>query len=528
MTSSKVGRRSPAGEEETTRLRPDGMRVAPSRSLTIVEALTDHELFGRVFQPTTAWSAWRVFLAALFGLPMSDDQVAVYRGHTGRQRPPGAPAREAWVVVGRRGGKSRVAALVAVWLACFKDYRAVLAPGEPGTLMVIAADRRQARVVFRYIEALVGGVPMLAGLVAHRTRESITLTNRVTIEVHTASFRAIRGYTLIGAVCDELAFWSSEDSANPDTEILAGLRPGMATVPGALLLCISSAYARRGALWEAYREHWGNDDDPVLVWKADTRAMNPTVDEQVIAEAYARDESAARAEYGAEFRRDLEDYVGREALMAVVARDRRELPPSLFYRHLAFVDPSGGSADSMTLAIAHVERDKLVLDALREAQPPFSPEMVVEQFVQVLGEYRIRGVTGDRYAGEWPRERFRAHGIAYQPADKAKSQIYAELLPLLNSGAVELLDHRRLLNQLLGLERRTSWGGRESVDHPPNAHDDVANAAAGALLLAWGGRRRTRLFVSEDRPIITPVEAPSAARTLDLPVTGADVRTRPF
>jgi len=496
--------------------------------MTIIECLDDPALFRRAFQPTTAWSAWRVFLAALFGLPMSDDQVAIYRGHTGRQRPPETPAREAWVVVGRRGGKSRVAALAAVWLACFKDYRAVLAPGEPGTLMVIAADRRQARVVFRYIEGLLDGVPMLASLVGHRTRESITLTNRVTIEVHTASFRAIRGYTLIGAVCDELAFWSSEDSANPDTEILAGLRPGMATVPGALLLCISSAYARHGALWEAYREHWGQDDDPVLVWKADTRTMNPTVDEQVIAEAYARDENAARAEYGAEFRRDLEDYVGREALMATVARDRGEVPPSLFHRYVAFVDPSGGSADSMTLAIAHVGKDKLILDALREAVPPFSPELVVEQFAQVLEQYRIRAVVGDKYAGEWPRDRFRAHGIAYQPADKTKSQIYAELLPLLNSGAVELLDDRRLLNQLLSLERRSSWGGRESVDHPPNAHDDLANAAAGALLLAWGGRRRTRLLVSDERPIITPLEAPGAAPALDLPVPGSDVRTRPF
>ena len=500
----------------------------PSGSLTIVDALRDNELFGRIFQPTSAWSAWRAFLAALFGVPMSDDQVATYRRHTGRQRPPDTSAREAWVIAGRRGGKSRIAALVAVWLACFKDYREVLAPGEPGTLMVIAADRRQARVVFRYIEGLLDGVPMLANLVRRRTRESITLSNHVTIEVHTASFRAIRGYTLIGAVCDELAFWSSEDSANPDTEILAGLRPGMATVPGALLLCISSAYARRGALWEAYRDHWGQDHDPVLVWKAETRAMNPTVDEQIIAEAYARDESAARAEYGAEFRRDLEDYVGREALMAVVARDRRELPPSLFYRHLAFVDPSGGSADSMTLAIAHAEKDKLVLDVLREAQPPFSPEVVVDQFVQVLREYRIRGVVGDRYAGEWPRERFRAHGIAYQPADKTKSQIYSELLPLLNSGAVELLDHHRLLHQLLNLERRTSWGGRESVDHPPTFHDDLANAAAGVLLLVWDGRRRTRMFLSDERPIITPLEPPGAARALDLPVADSDVRTHQF
>ena len=99
-----------------------------------------------------------------------------------------------------------------------------------------------------------------------------------------------------------MAFWRSADSANPDTEILNGLRPGMTTVPDALLLCISSSYARRGALWDAYRRHYGQDGDRILVWQADTRSMNPSVDEQVIAEAYAQDESAAAAEYGAQFR----------------------------------------------------------------------------------------------------------------------------------------------------------------------------------------------------------------------------------
>ncbi len=184
-------------------------------------------------------------------------------------------AGEAWLVVGRRGGKSRIAALVAVWLACFRDYRAFLAPGERGTLMVIAADRRQARVVFRYIVGLLEGVELLRPLIQQQTQEAVHLTNRVTIEVHTASFRAVRGYTLVGAVCDEVAYWRSEESANPDVEIINALRPGMATVPEALLLCISSPYARRGALWEVYRTHYGRDGDPVLVWQADTRSIEP-------------------------------------------------------------------------------------------------------------------------------------------------------------------------------------------------------------------------------------------------------------
>ena len=113
--------------------------------MTILEAMRDPALFAPWFTPEAPWWAWRAFLAVLFGLPLSGDEAASVRRHTGRQALPTAPAREAWLVVGRRGGKSRIAALVAVYLACFRDYRSALAPGERGTVMLLAADRRQAR-----------------------------------------------------------------------------------------------------------------------------------------------------------------------------------------------------------------------------------------------------------------------------------------------------------------------------------------------------------------------------------------------
>jgi hypothetical protein len=151
----------------------------------------------------------------------------------------------------------------------------------------------------------------------------------------------------------------------------------------------------------------------------------------------------------------------------------------------AFVDPSGGSGqDSMTLAIGHRDRDgRGVLDAIRERRPPFSPEAVTDEFANLLKSYKVTEVVGDRFAGEWPRERLRLRGIIYEIAEHPKSQIYLEALPALNSGKVELLDHPRLAAQLCGLERRTARGGRDSIDHAPGAHDDVANAALGALLL---------------------------------------------
>ena len=214
--------------------------------------------------------------------------------------------------------------------------------------------------------------------------------------------------------------------------------------------------------------------------------MNPSLSQKVVDRAYERDPAAADAEFGANFRSDLESYVSREAVDAAIFPGQIELPPIADLTYVGFVDPSGGSVDSMTAAVAHKEGDVVVLDAVREIKPPFSPEATVVDFAPLLKNYRLTSVHGDRYAGEWPREQFRKSGIEYLTSDKSKSEIYRDFLPILNSKRVELLDISRLHAQLCGLERRTARGGRDSIDHAPSAHDDVINAAAGALVLAKG------------------------------------------
>jgi len=445
--------------------------------------------FGSFFRGDS-WDAWRAFLAAAFGLPMSGAQADIVRRCTGRQTLPQGAAREAWMVIGRRGGKSRVSALLAVFLACFRRY--TLAPGERGVVMVIAADRRQARVVYRYVRALIEAVPMLKAMLAgDPTKEALHLNNGISIEIHTASFRAVRGYTVVAAIADEIAFWPTDDAANPDHEILAALLPAMATIPDALLVALSSPYARRGELWRAHSEHFGVDGDPVLVWQADTQTMNPLVPQHVIDAAYAKDDAAASAEYGAQFRRDIESLVAREIVEAVTVAGREQLPPVAGVTYEAFADPSGGSgADSFTCAIAHEATDGCrVLDLVLEQRPPFSPEATVAGFAAVLQRYGIGRVQGDRYAGEWPREAFSKRGITYEASAKPKSELYLELVPLLNSRSVALLEQPRLAAQLVGLERRTARGGRDSIDHAPKSHDDVANAVAGVLVGFGAGMR---------------------------------------
>ena len=451
--------------------------------MNILDALDHPQLFKKWFDPPT-WDAWRAFLAALFALPMSEQQLGIYRDCTRRTAAPSKAFNEAWLVCGRRAGKSSILALTAVFLACFKDYKPHLAPGEVATIRVMAADRAQARTIFRYVGALLRETPLLQKLITRETADTFELSNRVAIEIGTASFRSARGYTFAAVLADEIAFWYDENSANPDEEVLVALRPGLITIPGAMLLCASSPYARKGALWQAFERWHGQDDAPALIWRASTRTMNPSVPEEFIARELDKDQARAAAEYLAEFRTDVENFIGLEAVRACIEPGCRERGALRQWRYHAFVDPSGGSNDAMTLAIAHKEGNTVILDMVRERRPPFSPEAVVEEFANELKNYRITTVAGDRYAGEWPRERFRLHGVNYEVADKSKSELYVALLPSVNSRAVDLLDDDRLVNQLVCLERRTARGGRDSVDHPRGAHDDLANAAAGAVWLA--------------------------------------------
>lgn len=475
MTSQRA---STATTERAQVKAPTRARKARKPPITIIGACED--LFADWFSNPATFVAWFAFLRVMFGLSLDKIALNLFRQCTGRSVPAPGGYREVTLVIGRRGGKSLMMALIAAYLGCFLDWRPYLTGGERDSIMIIAADRRQATVIFKYLRGMLG-IPMLESLIERETLDTIDLSNGITIEIQTASYKTVRGRTVVAALLDELAFWSSEDSATPDTEIVAALRPAMATIPGAVMIKASSPYARRGALWNDFKRHFAKDDSATLVWQADTRTMNPSVPQSFIDAAYEDDPASAAAEYGAQFRTDVESFVSREAVEACVVQGRFELPPVLNIQYVAFVDPSGGSSDSMTMAIGARDGENVVLYALREVKPPFSPEQVVSDFCALLKTFRIGTVIGDRYAGMWPRERFETHGITYLPSAKPKSDLYRDLLPIINGGRCELLDHPKLVAQLCSLERRVARGGRDSIDSPPGQHEDIANSVAGAL-----------------------------------------------
>src|SRR5262249_23868762 len=321
---------------------------------TLRTALENPQLLGGAI-PGHSWHGWRSLLLAPMGEPPKPEELGTHRRPNERGQPPTERVSELVAVVGRRGGKSRAIATLLCYLACLVDYRPRLASGEVGVALCIAPSQEQSKIVRDYCEGILEASPILRQLIRRSTSETIELTNRVVISVRSASYRRLRGQTCIACIADEAAFWFNEDSSNPDYEILNAVRPSLATT-GGLLCVISSPYARRGVLWDSFKNHFGAQGNPsILVAKAATRELNPSLSQQFIDREYEKDPIWAAAEYGAEFRTDIESFVTSESVEGCIDAGVRERPYDRRNLYSAFIDPSGGASDSFTMAVAHKE-----------------------------------------------------------------------------------------------------------------------------------------------------------------------------
>lgn len=269
----------------------------------------------------------------------------------------------------------------------------------------LARDKEQARIVFRYVKAILNYVPALRGMIVDQRTDEIELTTGVTIMVKASDFGGVRGPTIACVMADEIAFWPSQ-GANPDDEVLSAIRPAMATIPDAKLLCISTGYAQVGALYDAHKEHFGKDADEILVWQSDTASINPTISQNFIDKEMAKDPEAGRAEWLGLFREDVSAAFPLETIEACIIGGRTELPPSPHvYQYFGFVDPSGGRHDAFTLAIAHqhYDQDCVVLDAIRATRPPFDPGEVVKEYCEVSKLYGLTASSATITAGSGPK-----------------------------------------------------------------------------------------------------------------------------
>jgi hypothetical protein len=319
--------------------------------LTPAAAIADPHLLGPSFRGSS-WDTWRAILKAAFGEPLTPAELALFRAVAGDRSPPARRVRELWVIAGRRSGKDSIASAIAT-AAALTDHRPHLRPGERSSVLCLAVDRTQAKIVNRYVRGCFSGVPLLQQLAVRETDDGLELKNSCEVVVATNNFRSVRGRTIACVILDEVSFWRDEDSANPDVETYNALLPGLVTLPGSLLVGITTAHRRAGLTYAKYAEAYGKDDPDVLVVHGPSTTFNPLLPQSVIDAALARDPEAASAEWLSIWRSDLSDLFDRGLIDAAVDRGVIVRPPRPKLRYSAFADPSGGRGDSFTAGIAH-------------------------------------------------------------------------------------------------------------------------------------------------------------------------------
>jgi len=442
----------------------------------------------RFLNDKTLSLAQRTALTAVYGLPLTDEELQVFKEITGLTRyPVGCEWEEASFILGRRSGKSdKIASNIALYEACARKHK--LSVGQVGVVMVVASEKkRQAKIVFQYIEYKLRRSPVLRKMIDNITQECISLTNGVEIQVYPCSIGRVRGVSLICFIADEVAFWKHEGK-DVDSEILDSVRPGL-DFDYSKCIKISTPYMMRGEIYQDYKQFYGKPNDDVIVFQGSTKLFNPTYSEKKLKKLKKRKPLTYRTEHEALFRTDLSAMYEPAMIDRAMNPDRPlELPVLPDVEYKCFIDVAGGGGrDSFAYAIGHKEKERIIVDLIRSRPPKFNPDEVTAQCCDLIKTYGISRVYGDKFSGDWASNSFNKNDIEYERSEKTKSELYLEAESPFNTERVDIPNKELAINQLKNLIRKARSGGKDSVDTDSGQPEDEANVIAGVIYLLSKG-----------------------------------------
>ena len=375
-----------------------------------------------------------------------------------------------------------MAAAISVYIGAIAQHK--LAPGEVGYVLLLAAAAPGA-VASSMSAAFSTASPILRQQVQSITAEEVRLRDNIVIAVHAGIISHDPGPKPARRRWRRNVVLARRDSAQPDVEVFRACAPALAA-SGGIWIGISTGYRKIGLLYQKWRDHFSHDGDDVLVVQGPSSLFNSSLDLGMIERATAADPEAAESEWGGGFRGDINAFLSDDVIERAIDHARPlELPPRNL-RYTAFADPSGGRHDAFTLCIGHKEGESFVADVVRGTRAPFDPVEVTRSYATLLKDYRLSKAFGDGYSAEWAVSAFKDCGIRYERADKNKSALYLEALPLFMRGAIRIPDLPILTRELRLLERQTHRSGRDTVDHGRHGMDDFVNALCGCAAYATG------------------------------------------
>jgi hypothetical protein len=405
--------------------------------------------------------------------------------------------------LGRRSSKSTMAAIAAVYMAfCQEDYfRKKVRKGENYYVITIANDLKQAKIALDFIRQLLVNSPLEKEIVRETALE-IALSNHCIFQAIPASARASRGKAVAMAVFDECAFGLDGDANRGTRALFDAISPSIAQfAPHSKILELSSPWLADGVFYEHFMQAKSGEFKGMACRQIPTWAINPGLPYgcDFLENARKKDEEAFRVEFGAEFRRNNSTLVAPEVIDAAVNKDRTTLIPQrdLMGTYVLALDPARGGKgrDDYVACVVHYEGDRLVVDKFHEFEANFEingkMEVNIAEVEYWIAEqhrlYDFESIVLDQYNSaatiQSLAKSFPISELTWSVSTKMRA--FGKLKDLLNSGLIELPNHRKAVTQLknLGVIYRASgqWsvtGGKDS------AIDDYCFCLAAAILQA--------------------------------------------
>jgi hypothetical protein len=409
------------------------------------------------------------------------------------------PRIHAWAL-GRRSGKSTMCAIVGLWDACLRpELDARVRRGERRHVVVVATNRRQARLVLDAARSIVTGSKLLSGLLLGESEDALEFSTGATFSAFPCTARSGRGWAISTLILDELAFMVDAEGSNAAAESV-----WQALVPGTLqfgddarIIASSTPWGSDGLFADLHRQALSGELEDACAWQETTQAMNPTINADWLAAEERRDPVSFRSEYGAEFVGSGGKLFDPAAIDAAVSLPG-ELRPQDGTAWVAGLDPAFSSDPFGLVLVGRVPGDgrRLVVGLVRSWRPsPRKPasleqtreieDTVLAEVAQTIELFGARAVT-DQYKAAGVVDRLQRHGIAVRTEAMTapmKDAAFAFLRGRLNEGSIELYEHTQLLRELRSVSTRYT-AGRSSVVLPRigSSHGDLAQALAIAVL----------------------------------------------
>jgi hypothetical protein len=486
------------------------MRII-KRGLTIIDFIQHPQ----ILNDQTMSPSQIAFLKSVYGLPLTDEEFQIYRRGTGREKYVPREQREVTLQGGRRGGKTgKLGAPIALYEA-FRDHR--IPRGERGYVMLIAPTIAQAMIAFQFILNDILNSPILSSKIAKVRKNEIQLKNGIVIGCYACSRITVRGRAAIAIICDEICFWRNEvTSVACDEEVLAALRPSMATFPNSKLIKISTPNVKRGVMWEEFQRR-GELDHPV--WHLSSQELNPTISTEYLEAERKRSPEDYKREYLAEFVDSVVSWIEPEVLARCVIKGRKDLPPVPGATYAAAIDP-GFKHSAFAMAVAHrADGGLIVLDCVHfwtgSKRTPLGFQWVCGQVAGILRQFGINVLQGDQFAAVAIKQEFLKLGISYGEftfGRNSRAQLFNNLRHVIEQQRIELLDDPELLRQLRSLEVHRSADGNIDIRPADGQQDDLAVVLALTVF---------ELSQSANNPALIPMSLGHATRSWEVRLANA-------